>query len=101
MTVAYLDIETNYVGKFEYPDDQYFRDSKNHLITVLGVRLVDRKVDEFVQLVDKDVSKKELLRVLQGVKRIVTYNGRSIPDRVKGWVGFDFPVVAAQLKIVL
>ena len=32
---------------------------------------------------------------------IVTYNGRSIPDRIKGFIGFDFPVIAAQLGIVL
>ncbi len=101
MRVAYLDIETNYVGEFEYPDDRFFRDSKNHLITVLGVRLIDQKVDEFIQLVDKDVSKKELLRALRGTERIVTYNGRSIPDAIKGRVGFDFPVIEAQLNIVL
>ncbi len=101
MTVAYLDIETNYVGKYEYTDDRFFRDSKNHLITVLGVRLIDREDDDFVQLVDSDVSKRELLRILRGVQRVVAYNGRSIPDRVKGRVGFDFPVIAAQLGIVL
>ena len=31
----------------------------------------------------------------------MTYNGRSIPDKVKGYVGFDFPVIAAQLDVVL
>ena len=101
MKVAYLDIETNYVGKYEYPDDRFFRDSKNHLITVLGVRVIDGKEDEFFQLVGEGVRKPELLRVLAGVRKLVTYNGRSIPDDMKGRVGFDFPVIAAQLGVVL
>jgi uncharacterized protein YprB with RNaseH-like and TPR domain len=42
-----------------------------------------------------------LLSVLSGVDLIVTYNGRSIPDKVKGYIGFDFPVIASQLGVVL
>lgn len=99
MKAAYLDIETNYVGKRGVPS--LFTDYQNHLITVLGVRVIDREEDEFVQLVDKDVSKQDLLQTLQGVQRIVTYNGRSIPDHIKGSIGFDFPVISAQLGIVL
>ena len=41
------------------------------------------------------------MAVLAGVERVVTYNGRSIPDDVKGYTGFDFPVIAAQLGVVL
>ena len=40
-------------------------------------------------------------RALEGVEWIVTYNGRSIPDRVRGYKGFDFPVIAARLGVVL
>ena len=101
MRVAYLDIETNYVGSYTSADDRFFRDSKNHLITVLGVRLIDKDNDEFVQLFDKEVTKARLVQVLDGTKKIVTYNGRSIPDPIKRRVGFDFPVIAAQLGIVL
>ncbi len=101
MRVAYLDIETNYVGKFTSNDDRFFRDSKNHLITVLGIRLLDQDTDSFVQFFDKEISKTNLLEALQGTKKIVTYNGRSIPDRMKNRVGFDFPVIAAQLGVVL
>jgi len=101
MTVAYLDIETNYVGTFSPTEDRFFRDAKHHLITVLGVRLVIGEMDNFVQLVDSGVTREELLGVLRGVKRIITYNGRSIPDSIKGRVGFDFPVIEAQLGIVL
>ena len=101
MKVAYLDIETNYFGAHKATDQQYFRDYKNHKITVLGVRVVASNDDNFVQLVDREVSKPQLLRVLDGVQRLFTYNGRSIPDPAKGRVGFDFPVIAAQLGIVL
>jgi uncharacterized protein len=97
--VCYLDIETNYIGQYE--DQRLFSDCVNHQIIVLGVRIVDGDDDEFVQLVAEEVTKSELLRVIRGVQRIVTYNGRSIPDRVKGRIGFDFPVIEAQLGIVL
>src|SRR5208283_3674942 len=53
------------------------------------------------QLVDKEISKVVLLSALKGIDLIVTYNGRSIPDKIKGHIGFDFPVIAAQLGIVL
>jgi len=99
MRLAYLDIETDYVGK--YTDERLFRDYGNHRITVLGVRVVEGQADEFVQLVGAAVSKEELLRILAGVQTLVTYNGRSIPDRIKQKVGFDFPVIAAQFGVVL
>ncbi len=101
MKTAYLDIETNYVGPFTSNEDRFFRDSKNHLLTVLGIRLLDDQQDTFVQLFDKEISKAKLLQALEGAKKIVTYNGRSIPDSLKNRVGFDFPVIAAQLGIVL
>ena len=99
MKTAYLDIETNYVGRFT--DQRLFRDCKNHKITVIGVRIVEGEKDTFFQLVGEEVTRETLLAVLAGVERIVTYNGRSIPDNVKGYVGFDFPVIAAQLGVVL
>jgi uncharacterized protein YprB with RNaseH-like and TPR domain len=99
MKLAYLDIETNYVGAFT--DQQLFSDFKNHLITVLGIRVLDDQQDQFFQRVGTDITKEALLQTLSGVERIVTYNGRSIPDRMKNRIGFDFPVIAAQLGIVL
>jgi len=96
---AYLDIETNYVGTFT--DQRLFRDCKNHKITVIGVRIIDGEKDAFVQLVGEEATREALLAVLKGVELIVTYNGRSIPDSVKGYAGFDFPVIAAQLGVVL
>jgi uncharacterized protein YprB with RNaseH-like and TPR domain len=62
---------------------------------------MDGEKDAFVQLVGDEATREALLAVLEGVERIVTYNGRSIPDDVKGYTGFDFPVIAAQLGVVL
>jgi len=97
--IAYLDIETNYTGNFT--GQRLFRDHRNHRITVVGIRVLQEDKDSFLQLVSKDVSKVALLSALRGMDLIVTYNGRSIPDKVKGYTGFDFPVIASQLGVVL
>jgi uncharacterized protein YprB with RNaseH-like and TPR domain len=99
MKSAYVDIETNYTGKHQ--DQERFTDYEHHTITVFGVRILDSKSDKFFQLVGKDITRAGVLKALEGVRRIVTYNGRSIPDEIKGRVGFDFPVIAAQLNVVL
>lgn len=99
MKTAYLDIETRYVGKFT--DQRLFKDYKHHQITVIGIRIIEGANDLFVQMVGKDVTKAALIERLAGVERLVTYNGRSVPDKVKGYTGFDFPVIAAQLGVVL
>jgi uncharacterized protein YprB with RNaseH-like and TPR domain len=99
MKTVYLDIETRYVGKFT--DQRLFKDYKHHHITVIGLRILDGASDAFIQLVGKDATKANLMLVLKGVERLVTYNGRSIPDKVKGYTGFDFPVIAAYLGVVL
>lgn len=99
MKIAYLDIETNYCGG--YTDSRLFKDFKNHRITVVGIRVLEGASDSFVQLVGKDITREKLTQALAGVERIVTYNGRSIPDKAKGYIGFDFPVIAAQLGVVL
>jgi uncharacterized protein YprB with RNaseH-like and TPR domain len=99
MITAYLDIETSYGGNFT--DQRLFRDYENHRITVLGIRVLGQDQDAFRQLVGADVSRAALMETLRGAGRLVTYNGRSIRDTVKGHVGFDFPVIAAQLGVVL
>ena len=92
---------TGSVDVYTSDDQRFFRDSANHRITVLGVRMMDGESDELVQLFDKEVTRARLVEALAGTKKIVTYNGRSIPDAIKNRVGFDFPVIAAQLGIVL
>ena len=99
MKAAYLDIETSYLGRLPFP--KLCKDFKNHKITVLGIRVMDNTNDSFCQLTGADISKDQLMKALDGVGRIVTYNGRSIPDRINNRIGFDFPVIAAQLGVVL
>jgi uncharacterized protein len=99
MKTAYLDIETDYIGPFT--DQRLFRDYKNHQITVIGIRTVDGGADSFLQLVGADATRQNLMAALTGAERLVTYNGRSRPDKVKGYTGFDFPVIAAQLGVTL
>ena len=99
MKSAYLDIETNYTGQFT--DQRLFKDCKYHKITLIGIRLLSETDDSFLQLVGDEVNKLTVMKALGGVDRLVTYNGRSIPDNVKGYIGFDFPVIFAQLGVVL
>ena len=99
MRVAYLDIETDYNGRES--GQKLFEDYQHHLITILGVRVIAGGRDEFTQLIEPNITKAALLMLLKGVERIVTYNGRSIPDKLKGRTGFDFPVIAARMGIVL
>lgn len=99
MRTAYLDIETSYVGSFT--DQRLFKDHKHHQITVIGIRIVDGGADSFVQLVGAEATREKLMAALEGVGCLVTYNGRSRPDKVKGYTGFDFPVIAAQLGVTL
>lgn len=96
---AYLDIETTYVGAFT--DSRLFQDFANHNITVVGIRLIEGEHDSFLQLVGANLTRANLMAALHGVHVVVTYNGRSIPDKVKRYIGFDFPVIAAQLGVVL
>jgi uncharacterized protein YprB with RNaseH-like and TPR domain len=97
--IAYLDIETDYTGKLR--GQRLFRDHESHRITVLGLRVLQEDNDSFLQLVGEDVSKAALLAPLAGTDLIVTYNGRSIPDEVRGYTGFDLPVIAWHLGVVL
>jgi uncharacterized protein YprB with RNaseH-like and TPR domain len=99
MRTAYLDVETNYVGSFT--DGRLFKDFQHHRITVIGIRVVETESDVFLQLVGDEATRVNLLAALGKMQLIVTYNGRSIPDNVKGYIGFDFPVIAAQLDVVL
>lgn len=99
MRTGYLDIETTYTGSFT--DGRLFKDFQNHRITLVGLRVVDGNQDSFLQLVGEDVTRANLMAALSGLNLAVTFNGRSIPDKVKGYIGFDFPVIAAQLGVVL
>jgi uncharacterized protein YprB with RNaseH-like and TPR domain len=78
-TEAYLDIETTGLSCL-YAD-----------ITVIGIYLVNGSTNRMVQLVGKDVSKENLLDVVNGVERIYTYNGSR----------FDLPFINSSLGVDL
>ncbi len=79
MTEAYLDIETTGLS----PDG-----SK---ITVIGIHLVKDGNENFVQLVGDEVTAENLLKSLEGVETIHTYNGSR----------FDLPFIQAHLGVDL
>jgi len=79
MTEAYLDIETT--GLSPYFDD----------VTVVGIYVVGGSTPRFVQLVGEEVTRESLLKALDGVDTIFTYNGKR----------FDLPFIKARLDVGL
>jgi len=100
---AFIDIETNYVGNYSSSDQRLFKDWANHKLTIVGIYIVDDATLEkkVVQLVGDQCNLESLMEVLSGVDTLVSYNGRSKPAGRKGYIGFDFPVINAQLGIML
>ena len=76
---AYLDIETTGLS-CQYAD-----------ITVIGIYLVNGSESRMVQLVGKEVSVDNLLKSVDGVRTIYTYNGSR----------FDLPFIHGSLGINL
>jgi uncharacterized protein YprB with RNaseH-like and TPR domain len=76
---AYLDIETTGLSP------RYCE------ITVVGIHLVSRHESGFVQLVGDDVTTDNILRALDGVDTLYTYNGSR----------FDLPFIYVRLGINL
>jgi len=76
---AYLDIETTGLSSFY------------HDITVIGIYLVDSSGGRLVQLVGEAVTRDNLLKALEGVDTIYTYNGSR----------FDIPFIHAILEVDL
>jgi len=76
-TDAYLDIETTGLSCFyDY-------------ITVIGIYRCNGKDDRLVQLVGGEVTRDNLLKALEGVNRVYTYNSRR----------FDLPFIRASLRV--
>lgn len=76
---AYLDIETTGLS------------SRYCEITVVGINLVNGHETRFIQLVGKDVTADNILRALEGVGTVYTYNGSR----------FDLPFIYIRLGINL
>jgi uncharacterized protein YprB with RNaseH-like and TPR domain len=79
MPEAYLDIETTGLS------------ADFHEITVVGIYLVEASDTRFVQLVGEDITEESLLKELDGVSTIYTYNGKR----------FDLPFIRARLGLDL
>ena len=79
LTDAYLDIETTGLSRFY--------DS----ITIIGIYLCNYRDSELIQLVGEEATRNNLLKALEGVDTIYTYNGSR----------FDFPFIDSSLGIDL
>jgi hypothetical protein len=79
MIEAYLDIETTGLSP------NYSK------ITVIGIHLVEDGNERFVQLIGDDITSESLLKTLEGVEIIHTYNGSR----------FDLPFIQAHLGVDL
>jgi len=79
MSEAYLDIETTGLSP------SYSK------ITVIGIHLVEDANERFVQLVGDDITSDSLLKALEGVETIHTYNGSR----------FDLPFIQSRLGVDL
>ena len=104
--VAYCDIETCYSGTKEGQD--LFRDFQNHKLTVVGLLIIDDKPENipetFIQLVPEvpwmtSPTRESFLYAIEGCAAVITYNGRWWPAGNYNSVGFDGPVLEAQLGI--
>ena len=124
---AYLDIEATYVGPIKIEEDRngFFKDYKNWTFFcekehngnkvqyrgIIGVLVADFDFEEstnvyklvnskFVQLVGEEITKERLMKELEGMTEIIGYHCRTRPNW-KGYTGYDYGVVGAQLGIIL
>ncbi len=126
---AYIDIESSYVGDYSFDDPEErnlaFKDYENWVFSrekeydgkmveyggMIGILVVDFDVDEstkihniidsrLVQLIGKECCAERLMKELEGINEVVSYHGRTKPN-YKGYVGYDFGVIAAQMGIIL
>ena len=76
---AYLDIETTGLSR-NYCD-----------LTVIGIALEQNRRCQVIQLIEKDLSERKLLKTLKGVDEVYTYNGSR----------FDLPFIKTKLGVNL
>jgi hypothetical protein len=83
MSDAYLDIVTT---RLSWLDAE---------ITVIGIYLVNGTESRLVQMVGRDVSKGNLIKAVEGVQTIYTYNGSRFDlPFIRGSLGIDLETVA-------
>lgn len=90
MRIAYLDIETYYVGK--KIGDAQFTDFKNQMPTVIGILTVENlspEREDFIQLIVKDVDEVEVKKNLNMIEERCFIVGYNI-------LRFDIPILHAH-----
>lgn len=127
---AYVDIEATYTGEYDINKDserdKCFKDYKNWMFCckiehngknveyqgIIGMLILDFDIDDntqvyklldkkFVQLIGKNITKDNLMKYLNGINEVIGYHSRTKPGGAKGYTGYDFGVIGAQLGIVL
>ena len=128
---AYIDIEATYCGSIspdgsQEERDRFFKDYHNwrffaekqydgkkvEYCGIIGLLILDFELDEqtkiykvlnkrFVQLIGKGITRERLMKELDGITEIIGYHCRTKPGGRKGYTGYDFGVIGAQLGIVL
>ncbi len=128
---AYIDIEATYCGninpdeskedrnKFfkDFPNWKFYCEKQFNEKTVkysgiIGILTLDFDFDEqsdifkikdkkFVQLIGEDINSERLMKELEGVTEIIGYHCRTKPSGPKGYIGYDYGVIEAQLGVVL
>ncbi len=76
---AYLDIETTGLSRYECD------------LTVIGIALENGRKCQVVQLIERTLSAKKLIKTLKGVDELYSYNGSR----------FDLPFIEAQFGVDL
>ena len=87
---AYLDIETTGLS------------ACYHQITVVGIAVGDARRQDVVQLVGRDVTRRNLLRALEGVRTLYTYNGSRFDlPFLTSWLGIDLLTFLSHRDLML
>ena len=76
-TIAYLDIETTGLSPFSSD------------LTVIGLYLENKNEHKIIQLVENEISFEKLLKIIENVEVLYTYNGTK----------FDLPFIKEKIKI--
>jgi hypothetical protein len=128
---AYVDIEATYCGDIDPDGsqedrDRFFKDFPNwkfycekqhdgkkvQYCGIIGILVLDFELDEatnvynvvdkkFVQLIGNEITNERLMKELDEITEVIGYHCRTKPGGAKGYTGYDYGVIAAQLGIVL
>lgn len=128
---AYVDIEATYCGDInpdgsqeerdrffkDYPNWKFFAEKqyngkKVEYCGIIGILVLDFELDDttkiyraigkkFTQLIGKEITQERLMKELEGITDIIGYHCRTKPGGSRGYTGYDFGVIGAQLGVIL